>query len=144
MEAPRTRQQTLDYIVAQNMAAYQTTVTWKDGKKDVAPPPTGWNKFTDASHLGDGKGNVYALLTGAVNGIVMIDWDEDKAEADTTETDAVIDKRLAFLQRVVDTCTSVEKTPGGYHYYFKLPNDQTFIKSVNGTDKNGVFPYIDI
>ncbi len=84
------------------------------GKKEPKNQPL-WknNKLTKENFKKTYKSdhNSFAILTGAINKIIVVDCDVKKADG-------------AFPQHILDelnnTCKSIVKTPNGFHYYYSI------------------------
>lgn len=92
----------------------------KQGRKTLKAPQ-GWNSAITAANVSnyiDETLNGFSLLTGRRSGsnirYIVIDTDDGKA----AKLGKVIPAE--FKQMLEDTCTAIEKTPNGTHYYYKL------------------------
>jgi len=74
------------------------------------------NKFPDCR---------WAVITGKVSGVMVVDCDNDAA--------------LQAAEALGITSSASVKTPHGYHFYFRLPNDDKVRKSVSGHVSKGTY-----
>ena len=88
--------------------------------KDQVKLPKGWNKFTESRYIGEDH---YAILTGSVNDIVVVDLDFKESSFIGLQW---LEENIG---RVRSLNTLVTKTVnGGYHIYFKYSKK---IKNIN-------------
>lgn len=123
------------YCVDNKVASFSLRITYDEASHKKQCEAVTWGKINkdNFTKFHDSKKTGFAILTGTINNIVVLDCDINKAAG-------------TFPQDVLDTldecCKSIVKTPNGKHYYFST---NKVIKKRTGTFWKGTkVPFLDV
>lgn len=129
----------LAYCVTNLLVSFSVALKWdKKADKKIIDFPNNWKSITEENftQYHDSDKNGFAIRTGSINQIVVIDADESKANAAGTPIPQEI---LSILE---ENAEPIVKTPNGRHFYF---GTAAIIKSSTDIRWNGTkIPYLDI
>lgn len=142
MDSSDTRQYCLD----NKIPSMSVILTWdtNKNKKHISGQPTRWNDITVDTYKSyiNSTLNGFAILCGRRNGsnkrFVVIDTDDTKAELKGKPIDS------SFKEMLKGCCQTIEKTPGGEHYYFLLNEDQDDLTSGDTKVNGKKIEYVDL
>lgn len=108
-----------------NFVKFAVTIECSDGKKKVGNFPKNWTKLTNSLYNNEPN---FAVLTGSVNNIVVIDIDNYKSGFNSVEW---FEQHFGPVSQLKTLTTKTIND--GYHVYFKYHHE---LKSTNIKDKN--------
>lgn len=105
---------TISHCAQNNIVSFSCTIEWnkKQNRKDLKLP--NWRNITEENFISfhDSAKNGFAIITGAINSLVVIDADEVKAAEKGTPIPPEI------LEMLEHEAATIVKTPNGRHFYF--------------------------
>jgi len=127
------------FCLNNKIISFSCTLQWDAKKKKKFPiEMPNWKAITtdNLPAFHDSNKNAFAIATGSINGIIVIDTDETKA----CKAGFPIDKDV--LSALESASNFIVKTPNGRHFYFRYDD---MIKTTTGACWNGIKnDFIDI